>query len=60
LYLRYPFNESEKEKMAWRAIEEFHMLNFTFNDLKWAYKKHLISIQGWELIEEQQKYLKKY
>jgi hypothetical protein len=56
----YPFNESEQEKMAWRAIEEFQMLNFTFNDLKWAYKKQLISIQGWELIKEQQKYLKKY
>jgi len=56
----YPFNESEQEKMAWRAIEEFNMLNFTFNDLKWAYKKHLISSHGWELIQEQQNYLKKY
>jgi hypothetical protein len=56
----YLFNPSEKEKILWRAIEEFHMLNFTFQDLKWARKKGLIHKMGWQLIEEQQRELNKF
>lgn len=56
----YVFNKEQKEKMIWRAVEEFHMLNFTFQDLKWAYKQGLIKETGWKLIEEQQKELGKF
>ncbi len=56
----YLFNQEEKEKILWRAIEEFHMLNFTFEDLKWARRKGLIHDAGWELILEQQKEVRKY
>lgn len=56
----YLFNKSEKEKIIWRAIEEFHMLNFTFQELKWAKKQGLIHKTGWTLIEEQQKELNKF
>ena len=56
----YLFSEEEKEKIHWRAIEEFHMLNFTFQDLKWARKNGLIHDAGWELILEQQKEVRRY
>lgn len=56
----YLFNEEEKEKILWRGIEEFHMLNFTFQDLKWARRKGLIHDEGWELILEQQKEVRRY
>jgi hypothetical protein len=56
----YIFSLPEKEKIIWRAVEEFHMLNFTFQELKWARKKGLIKTTGWELIEEQQKELNKF
>lgn len=56
----YVFNEEQKEKMIWRAVEEFYMLNFTFTDLKWAYKQGLIHQKGWSLIQEQQKELLKF
>lgn len=56
----YLFNKAEKEKIYWRAVEEFHMLNFTFQDLKWARKNGLIHNTGWKLVEEQQKSLLKY
>jgi hypothetical protein len=56
----YLFSEEEKEKILWRAIEEFHMLNFTFQDLKWARKNGLIHDAGWELILEQQKEVRRY
>ena len=36
------------------------MLNFTFEDLKWAKKKGLIHEMGWELIQEQQREVQKY
>jgi hypothetical protein len=50
----YPFSKTEKEKIFWRALEEYHMLNYTFNDLRWAHKNKLISKKGWELIQSQQ------
>lgn len=55
----YLFSASEKEKIIWRAVEEYHMLNYTYQELKWARKNGLIKDTGWKLIEEQQKELKK-
>lgn len=55
----YLFSTTEKEKIFWRAVEEFHMLNYTFQELRWARKQGLINDAGWKLIEEQQKELKK-
>lgn len=56
----YLFSKTEKEKIIWRAVEEYHMLNFTFQELKWAKKQGLIHKTGWNLIEEQQKELNKF
>lgn len=56
----YLFSPGEKEKIYWRAVEEFHMLNFTFQELKWARKNGLIHQTGWKLIDEQQKELRKF
>jgi hypothetical protein len=47
------FNPYEKEKITWRAVEEYHMLSFTFEDLVWAKNNGLIHKEGWKLIEEQ-------
>lgn len=55
----YLFSPAEKEKVFWRAVEEYHMLSYTFKELKWARKNGLIKDTGWNLIEEQQKELKK-
>ena len=52
------FTSREKEKILWRAIEEYHMLNYTFNDLKWSHERGLIHRKGWDLIQEQQYLLK--
>jgi hypothetical protein len=56
----YLFSKEEKEKIYFRAVEEFLMLNFTFQELKWARKNELINNTGWKLITEQQKELVKY
>jgi len=56
----YMFNKTEMNKIRFRAIEEFYMLDYSFKDLKWARKKKLIHDEGWELIEAQQLILKKY
>lgn len=56
----YPFTPDEIEKIYWRVCEEFHMLNYTYQELKWAHKKGLIYPTGWELIQEQQKELNKF
>lgn len=55
----YKFSDAEKEKIYWRAVEEFHMLNYSFEDLKWAKKHGLINKTGWEIINSQQKELNK-
>ncbi len=55
-----PLSGVEREKVYWRAVEEFHMLNFSFGDLRWARKKGLITKVGWELVEEQQRELRKF
>jgi len=56
----YEFSPIEKEKMVWRTLEEYLMLSYAYKDLKWARKKELISPDGWELIEQQHAYLKKF
>lgn len=49
----YIFSENEKEKIIWRAVEEYWMLEYTYVDLRWARKQGLISDLGWNLIKEQ-------
>ena len=49
----YLFNEKEKEKIIWRAVEEYWMLEYVYADLQWARKNGLISDVGWDLIKEQ-------
>lgn len=56
----YLFSPSEKEKITWRAVEEYWMLEYTFTDLQWARKQGLISDQGWKLIYEQRQKLLKF
>lgn len=56
----YTFSASEKEKITWRAIEEYWMLDYTFQDLKWARKQKLISETGWDLIIEQRNKARKF
>lgn len=56
----YIFSEDEKEKILWRAVEEFRMLDFSYQDLKWAHSRKLIHDEGWKLIVEQQKELTKF
>jgi hypothetical protein len=55
----YKFSDSEKEKILWRAIEEYHMLNFTFTELQWAKKAGHIKRSGWDIVNSQQKELRK-
>ncbi|HXH32046.1 MAG TPA: HEXXH motif-containing putative peptide modification protein [Bacteriovoracaceae bacterium] len=54
------FSEREIEKIRWRAVEEYHMLSFSYVDLTWALGQGLISKTGWKLIEEQQTELEKF
>ena len=56
----YEFSSQEKEKIIWRAVEEFWMLEFTYGDLQWARKQGLISEQGWSLIKEQRSIVAKF
>lgn len=53
----YEFSDAEREKILWRAIEEYHMLSYSFEDLKWARKKGLIADKGWEIVRAQHKEL---
>jgi hypothetical protein len=55
----YLFSESEREKVYWRAVEEYYMLDYTFQELKWARDQGLIKKSGWVLIEEQQTEIQK-
>jgi hypothetical protein len=52
-HARKLFSASEKEKILWRAVEEFHMLLYSYQDLLWAYHQGLISESGWSLIKKQ-------
>lgn len=54
------FTKDEIAKIRFRAVEEYHMLNFTFLELKWAHKQGLIFDNGFELVKEQDKELKKF
>lgn len=56
----YFFGPTEKEKIIWRAVEEWWMLDYTYQDLRWARRKGLINEQGWKLIQEQRLYLNKF
>jgi hypothetical protein len=56
----YEFSSKEKEKIIWRAVEEFWMLEFTYVDLQWARKQGLISELGWSLIKEQRSIVSKF
>jgi hypothetical protein len=56
----YHFAEKEKEKIIWRAVEEYHMLNYCFEDLKWARKNKLVTENGWKIISAQHKELQKF
>jgi hypothetical protein len=58
--VHYTFSAGELEKILWRAVEEYYMLSYSFEDLKWARKKGLIHENGWLLIQEQQKELKSF
>lgn len=54
----YIFSPKEKEKIFARAVEEYYMLDYSYQDLIWARKKGLIMDAGWELIKEQQTQLR--
>jgi hypothetical protein len=56
----YLFSATEKEKILWRAIEEYWMLKYTFEDLKLARKRGLINDTGWELVTEQNKLMGRF
>ncbi len=51
----YIFSKDEQEKIIWRAVEEYWMLDYSYQDLLWAKQKGLITIEGWSLIQEQRK-----
>jgi hypothetical protein len=56
----YIFSKDEKEKIIWRAVEEYWMLDYSYQDLKWAKNKGLISKEGWSLIQEQRKKITRF
>lgn len=56
----YIFSQKEKEKIYFRAVEEFYMLEYSFADLSWAKKKGLITPIGWDLVKSQHSQLLKY
>jgi hypothetical protein len=56
----YEFSYQEKEKIYWRAVEEFWMLDYTYRDLVKAKKQGLISEVGWSFVQEQRKILLRY
>ncbi len=56
----YLFSKTEKEKIYWRAVEEFHMLDYSYEELKWARHQGLIKKSGWDLIQEQRMILQKF
>lgn len=54
--LKHPahtFSNEEKEKILWRAVEEFHMLSYSYKDLVWARRHGLIADEGWALVQDQ-------
>lgn len=55
----YQFSKAEWKKIHERAVEEYYMLMYSFDDLKKARKKGLIYPEGFALIEAQYLLLKK-
>jgi hypothetical protein len=55
----YVFTDEQREKIYWRAVEEYYLLSYSFEDLRRARKKGLIHKAGWELVEKQHKELRK-
>jgi hypothetical protein len=55
----YQFSKAEWKKIHERAVEEYYMLMYSFDDLKKAKKKGLIHPEGFELVEAQYQLLKK-
>jgi hypothetical protein len=53
----HSFTAAEKEKIIWRAVEEYYMLKYAYLELQGARKEGLIYDLGWKLLEEQQKEL---
>lgn len=48
----YKFSEAEREKVKFRMVEEFHMLNYCLPDLDHAYSEEKITAPGMELIDQ--------
>ena len=55
----YQFSKAEWKKIHERAVEEYYMLMYSFDDLKKAKKAGLITPAGFSLVEAQYKLLKK-
>lgn len=55
----YQFSKAEWKKIHERAVEEYYMLMYSFDDLKKAKKKGLIHPEGFALVEAQYQLLKK-
>ena len=55
----YQFSKAEWKKIHERAVEEYYMLMYSFDDLKKAKKKGLIYPEGFALLEAQYQLLKK-
>ncbi len=55
----YQFKKSEISKIKWRAIEEYYMLNYSFQDLKKAKSQGLINSLGWTIVNEINKEIQK-
>jgi hypothetical protein len=56
----YLFSKEQKEKIYWRALEEYYMLDYSYQDLLRAKRKGLIKEAGWPLIQEQRKQLNRF
>lgn len=56
----HEFSAKENDKIIWRAIEEYWMLEYSYQDLVWAKKQGLIKATGWKLIEAQKNELNKF
>lgn len=55
LQSHYQFTKAEWKKIYSRAVEEHWMLLYSYEDIKKAKKKGLISVEGWELVQTQYK-----
>jgi len=51
------FRKKEIDKIKWRVVEEYYMLNYSFIDLKHAKDQQIINKFGWSLIAKHQQTL---